>query len=253
MRKNVIVIGGSGEIGKRISLDLVNDGYTVIFTYHDNQSKACDLLNQLNIMNKECTSFKLDVSDAENVQSFAQMIKQCFGQVYGLVNSAGISPSSDMLVDMPESMWYKIININLTGVFLVCKYILPLMNNGGRIINISSIHAKNPPAMRTAYGTSKAGILGLSIALSKEVAHRQICVNTICPGPIETEMLDKIWEITANKKGISFDNFKEDKLKGIPLKKLGKTSDVSNVVKFLMSDLSNHITGSTIDINGGEV
>ena len=97
MKKNIIVTGGSGEIGKQISLDLVNNGYTVIFTYCENQLKADDLLNQLNETNKECTSFKLDVSDVENVQSFAQMIEQRFGQVYGLVNCAGISPSSDML------------------------------------------------------------------------------------------------------------------------------------------------------------
>jgi 3-oxoacyl-[acyl-carrier protein] reductase len=156
---------------------------------------------------------------------------------------------------MPEFVWYNIINTNLTGVFLMCKHLIPLMtdSSGGRIINISSIFANNPPSMRTAYAASKAGVIGLSKSLSKELAPKQICVNVINPGPVETEMLETIWHTTANKMGITFDEYKQNQLNKIPLAKLCKAADISCAVQFLLSDSSSHITGAALDINGGAV
>jgi len=255
MKKIVVVTGGSGAIGKQVSSDLTNKGYTVVFTYNGNKNKADLLLAELQSINKETFCQKVDVSDIKSVQIFADELKNRFGQIYGLVNCAGVSSSTDLLTDMPESVWYSIINTNLTGVFLMCKYLIPLMtySNGGRIINISSIFANNPPSMRTAYAASKVGIIGLSKSLSKEVAHKQICVNTISPGPVDTEMLGHIWRTTADKIGVTFDEYKQNQLSKIPLAKLCKPIDVSNAIQFLLSDSSNHITGATLDINGGAV
>jgi NAD(P)-dependent dehydrogenase (short-subunit alcohol dehydrogenase family) len=152
-------------------------------------------------------------------------------------------------------MWDKILNVNLKGTFLMCKYILPLIIKGGqgRVINISSIHGKNPPSMRTAYSASKFGVIGLSQALSKEVAKHSICVNTICPGPVKSDMLDDIWKETASRSGITYEEFSKIKLREIPLGKLCEPKDISGAVLFLLSESSKHITGSTIDINGGAV
>ena len=255
MSKVIIISGGSGELGQQIAKDLVNDNYVVVFTYHKNQKKAMELENQLKKINPQSAAYQIDVTNSIQISNFSDQIAKKYASVYGLVNCAGISPSSDALVNLEEKIWDEIQSVNLKGTFLMCKYILPLiMKNGeGRIINISSIHGENPPALRTAYGASKAGVIGLSRALSKEVAKNNICVNTICPGPIKTDMLNNIWKKTAVTIGISFEEFINTKLAEIPLGKLCLPADISGSVKFLLSDAANQITGATIDINGGAV
>jgi len=114
-------------------------------------------------------------------------------------------------------------------------------------------NGKNPPSMRTAYGASKFGVIGLSQVLSKEVAKHSICVNTICPGPVKSDMLDNIWKETASRSGITYEEFSKIKLREIPLGKLCEPKDISGAVLFLLSESSKHITGSTVDINGGAV
>ena len=255
MKKVVVVSGGSGELGREIAMDLVSNDYVVAFTYYKNKEIAIELEAKLKKINPYSTAYQVDVTNSLQIKRFSEELRKKFKSVYGLINCAGISPSSDSLMDIDESMWDTIQAVNLKGTFLMCKYILPLIINygEGRIVTISSIHGENPPALRTAYGASKAGVIGLSRSLSKEVAKNSICVNTICPGPIKTDMLTNIWKKTAIKMGLSFEKYVEGKLSEIPLGKMCLPSDVSAGVVFLLSNAAGQITGTTIDINGGAV
>ena len=167
--KVIVITGGSGEMGCQVSHDLAKNGFIVVFTYNNNKEKANEVETSIKSFCPKSFCYKVDVSNSEDVKTFSSILEKKFNHIYGLVNCAGISPSSDLLVDLTEEMWDKILDVNLKGTFLMCKYILPLIIKGGqgRIINISSIHGKNPPSMRTAYGASKFGVIGLSQALSK--------------------------------------------------------------------------------------
>lgn len=252
MSKVVIVSGGSGEIGEEICKTLVENGYTVFFTYYQNIKKAKEIESYLKIYASDSKSQMVDITDSASIKNLVSKIEST-NEIYGLINCTGISISADPLLELEEVVWDRIHNVNLKGTYLMCKYILPLIlkNGKGRIINISSIHGQNPPALRTAYSSSKAGVIALTKSLAKEVAQYNICVNAICPGPVRTDMLEKIWMISAKKENISFEDYEKSKLNEIPIGKLCEPIDVAESVLFLLSDCSAQITGAVININGG--
>ena len=182
-----------------------------------------------------------DVTDFEACKKCVEEIIANFGKIDVLVNNAGVT-KDNLLMRMKEDEFKSVIDINLIGTFNVTKNVIPYMTRArsGRIINISSIVGISGNAGQTNYAASKAGIIGFTKSLAKEVASRNILVNAVAPGFIETDMTDALKE-----------EIKEDIKKGIPLKRIGKVEDVANVVNFLASEESSYITGQVINVDGG--
>ncbi len=169
------------------------------------------------------------------------------------MGSAGIAPVVNTIGELDEKVWDQIINVNLKGMFLFCKFVAPVMikQRNGRIIMISSIFGMRSPAFRGAYGASKHGLTGLMQTLSKELGPHNILVNLICPGPADTSMVRDIWSKDAKKMGITFDEYYKRKTENIPLGRLCYPIEVSDLVVFLSSDMSTYINGTKIEISGG--
>ena len=239
--KTAIITGSSKGIGKNIAINLAKHGVNLYLI-----SRSID---ELNIVKKEIQKkdnvkincFEVDVSNLKNVQSCVQKIIKINNRIDILINNAGIT-KDNLILRMTKEDWDEVININLTGYFNMCKSVTKYMikQKYGKIINISSIIGLKGNPGQTNYSASKAGIIGLTNSLSKELGSRNITVNTVAPGFIQTNM-------TKNLDQKSKNNF----LNTISLKKFGNPDDVSNIICFLASDLSNYITGQTINIDGG--
>ena len=184
---------------------------------------------------------KGDVANFEDCENFVKQVIERFGQIDVLVNNAGITKDM-LLMRMKKEDFEQVIDTNLVGTFNVTKNVVPYMMKArsGRIINISSVVGISGNAGQTNYSASKAGIIGFTKSLAKEIASRNILVNAVAPGFIETNMTD-----------VLKDDVKQEIAKNIPLKRMGTTQDVANVVKFLASDDSSYITGQVINVDGG--
>ena len=239
--KTSIVTGASKGIGKSIAVNLAKNGSNLCLI---SRNKS-DLNYVKEIITNETDSkvscFSLDVSNFESVQDTFKKIISDYKSIDILVNNAGIT-KDNILLRMNKNEWDEVLNINLTGYFNTCKSAIKQMirQKYGRIINISSIVGLKGNAGQVNYSASKAGIVGLSNSLSKEVGSRNITVNTVAPGFIETNMTKKLDEKTRN----SF-------LAKLSINRFGNPQDISNLVCFLASDLSDYITGQTINIDGG--
>ena len=189
----------------------------------------------------KCLAVQGDVSSFEDCERFVKQVVDEFGKIDVLVNNAGIT--RDMLImRMKQKDFTDVIDVNLTGTFNVTKNVITYMMKArqGRIINISSVVGVSGNAGQTNYSASKAGIIGFTKSLAKEVASRNILVNAVAPGFIETNMTD-----------VLKDEIKEGIAKQIPLKRMGAAQDVANVVKFLASEDSSYVTGQVISVDGG--
>ena len=184
---------------------------------------------------------KGDVANFEDCENFVKQVIERFGQIDVLVNNAGITKDM-LLMRMKKEDFEQVIDTNLVGTFNVTKNVVPYMMKArsGRIINISSVVGISGNAGQTNYSASKAGIIGFTKSLAKEIASRNILVNAVAPGFIETNMTD-----------VLKDDVKQEIAKNIPLKRMGTAQDVANVVKFLASDDSSYITGQVINVDGG--
>ena len=239
--KTSIITGASKGIGKEIALNLAKNGsdvYLLSRTMSELQ-KVKLLINKSSNVKVKC--FSVDISNFNLVQEIINTIISDANKVDILVNNAGIT-KDNILVRMNQDDWKEVIDINLTGYFNTCKSIIKQMikQKHGRIINISSVVGLKGNVGQVNYSASKAGIIGLSNSLSKEVGSRNITVNTIAPGYIETDMTKNLDDKTKN-----------DFLSKICIKRFGTAQDIANVVCFLASDLSEYITGQTINIDGG--
>ncbi|MBI65451.1 MAG: 3-oxoacyl-[acyl-carrier-protein] reductase [Candidatus Marinimicrobia bacterium] len=239
--KTAIVTGASKGIGKNIAINLSKHNVNLCLL-----SRSIDKLNIVKkeiqkISDVEVSCFEIDVKDIKKVELCIKKIIETNNKIDILVNNAGIT-KDNLILRMKKEDWDEVININLTGYFNMCKSVTKYMikQKYGRIINISSIIGLKGNLGQANYSASKAGIIGLSNSLSKELGSRNITVNTIAPGFIKTNMTDNLDEKS-----------KKDFLNKISLKKFGKTEDVANLVCFLASDLSSYITGQTINIDGG--
>ncbi|EKF36355.1 3-oxoacyl-ACP reductase [Bacillus xiamenensis] len=239
--KVAIITGASRGIGRAIAETLVREGARVVLsgTNEDLLQDACSALNK----EETCAVYVAgDASLPETAASLALQAKTHFGQIDILVNNAGVNLRKST-VDTSVDEWKRLIDINLTGTFLMCQAVIPDMikQQGGKIVNMSSTTGKTPHHNASpAYGASKAGINYLTMHLAKELAAHRIHVNAVCPGPIETDM-SKQWSA----------EYRSAVLERIPLKTIGTPEQVANVVAFLASDQSDFITGETINMNGG--
>ena len=241
-KKTALVTGGAKGIGSAICRTLAKDGYKIAINYNSSQNEAVDLKNELSAIT-EVEIFKADVSDSKQVREMFSEIEKVFGGVDVLVNNAGIAGQM-LFTDITDEMWQKMINVNLSGAFYCCREALKFMinNKSGRIINIASMWGETGASMEVHYSASKAGLIGLTKALAKEVGLSGVNVNAVSPGVIMTDMMKSFSEADIAV-------LKDE----TPLNSLGTAENVADAVSFLASEKADFITGQVISVNGGFV
>jgi 3-oxoacyl-[acyl-carrier protein] reductase len=241
--KTAVITGGSRGIGKAIALKLASLGSNVVINYTSSPDKAQEVVSEIIAMGVQSIAIKADVSNFTDVDNFIKESFQTFGSIDILVNNAGIT-KDNLLMRMEEADWDSVMAVNLKGTFNCTKAVSRIMmkQRSGKIINVASVVGVMGNAGQSNYSASKAGIIGFTKSIAKELASRNINVNAIAPGFISTDMT-----------GVLKEEVKEMFLTGIPLKREGKPEDVANVVAFLSSNLSDYITGQVINIDGGMV
>ena len=240
--KVALVTGGAKGIGAAVCRALAKDGYALAINYNSSKKEAESLKRELSAVT-DVEIFKADVSDSKEVDAMFSRIENRLGNVSVLVNNAGISEQA-LFTDITDDMWSKMINTNLSGAFYCSRRALKNMINekSGVIINIASMWGEVGGSLEVHYSASKAGLIGLTKALAKEVGLSGIRVNAVSPGVIETDMMAHFTETDKN-------TLKDE----TPLNKLGTPKDVANAVSFLASERAEFITGQIISVNGGIV
>lgn len=239
--QHVVVTGGTRGIGGGITEAFLRAGATVIATYSGNDEAAKNFKEKHSIFGEKLILKKFNVSHANEVEAFFKDYETQFSSLEILVNNAGIR-RDNIVASMTENEWDSVIDTNLKGTYNMTRFaILQMMKNRyGRIINMSSVGGKLGLQGQANYAASKAGQIALSLSVSKEVAKRNITINNVCPGFIETELLSDLPE----------DQVKEYKSQ-VPMKRFGKVEEVSHAVLFFASKEASYITGATLDIAGG--
>ena len=241
--KTAIVTGGSRGIGRAVSLLLAREGANVAIVYAGNTAAAEETKQQAESLGAAAAVFQCDVADEQAVADMVKAVKTQFGSVDILVNNAGITRDG-LLMRMKEADWQAVLDTNLTGVYHCTKAVSKLMmkQRQGAVINLSSVVGETGNAGQANYAAAKAGIIGFTKAVAKELASRNIRVNAVAPGYVETDM-------TA---GLP-DSAKEDMLRSIPLGRPATAGDVAQAVLFLASDQAKYITGQVLNVDGGMV
>jgi len=237
--KVAIVTGGTRGIGRAIVFELIQNEAKVIFTYLKNDESAGIIMDEIKELGGEAVALKADVRDYKEARRIVEETVNKFGTVDVLVNNAGITKDKALMM-MEPSEWQEVIDTNLTGYFNMAKacIVTMLKQKSGNIVNISSIAGIVGTPRQVNYSSAKAGILGLTKSLAKEVGPYNIRVNAVAPGYIETDMTKDLKQ-------------KENLLKMIPSARFGKPADVAKVVSFLASDKACYITGQVIKVDGG--
>lgn len=240
-RKVALVTGGNRGIGKEIALVLAEDGYNIALNYRRETEELENVKNEIELKGVNCLLVKGDVSIFEDCEKMVKETINKYGIIDCLVNNAGITKDT-LFLRMKEEDFKSVIDVNLVGTFNVTKQVVPYMTKArqGRIINLASVVGVSGNAGQANYSASKAGIIGFTKSLAKELASRNILVNAVAPGFIKTDMTDVLKE-----------EQKEAILNVVPLKREGSPRDVANVVKFLAGEGSSYITGQVINIDGG--
>lgn len=238
MKRTVLITGGARGIGRQMAIDFGNAGYNVIINYNKSEQAAMSLVNELNAREIACQAIRADVSDAEQVKRMREQV--AFGHVDTLINNAGIAHIGLLQSDGEED-FDRVIAVDLKGVWLCTREFLPSMvqNGFGRIINISSFWSERGSSTETAYSAAKAGVNGLTKALSREVGE-YVTVNAILAGLIATEMNDPVppdalFRIVDNT----------------PVRRIGTPEDVSHAALFLAEERSSFINGALLHVDGG--
>lgn len=239
--KTALITGGSRGIGEAIVRKFVEEGANVAFTYHSSSQKSDALVEELGGGEVKIKAYKSDAADFDQAEALTKAVLEEFGQVDILINNAGIT-KDNLMLRMSADQWDSVITTNLKSVFNLTKHLIrPMMKNrGGSIINMSSIVGITGNAGQANYSASKAGIIGFTKSIAKEMGSRNIRCNAIAPGFIETDMTDQLDEKT-----------KEAYLNNIPLKRLGKAEEIADVCVFLGSDKSSYISGQVLSVCGG--
>lgn len=237
--KVAIVTGGSRGIGRAIVLTLAEAGFNVAFSYASNQNAANEVAELVKGMGRQVLAIKANAADPAEAQALIDETQKTFGRIDALVNNAGITKDG-LLMRMSDDDWNKVINTNLSGTFYTCRAVARLMlkQRFGSIINVSSVSGVYGNAGQANYAASKAGLIGFTKSLAKELGSRSITANVVAPGFIETDMTE---------------NVPKDKLlEHIPLGRLGQPEDIAKTILFLITSGS-YITGQVIHVDGGLV
>lgn len=241
--KVVLVTGAARGIGKQIAITLAKVGYDVSVNYRTKSDELDELKAEIEAEGVRCALVQGDVANFDEAEKMVKETVEQLGKIDVLVNNAGITKDG-LLMRMGKEDFEKVIDINLVGTFNVTRNVIPYMikQKSGRIISISSVVGVAGNAGQTNYSASKAGIIGFTKSLAKEVASRNILVNAVAPGFIATDMTS-----------VLSDSVKENINNQIPLRKMGTAEDVAKVVKFLASEDSSYVTGQVINVDGGMV
>lgn len=240
--KNAIVTGGSRGIGTAICLDLAANGANVALNYRKSASEAQHVVDEIRRMGRKAIAIQADVSSFQDAQKMVQEVVSEFGSLEILVNNAGINWDG-VIWKMTEEQWDAVINVDLKGSFNYCRAVAPIFREQkyGKIVNITSINGMRGKFGQTNYSAAKAGVIGLTKALAKELGRSNVNVNAVAPGFILTEMYETVPE-----------EVKQQALAEIALGRAGKPEEVAWVVTFLCSEKSRHITGECIQVSGGQ-
>lgn len=241
--KTVLITGASRGIGKAIALEYAKLGTNVVCNYVKSKEKAQSLVDEIKAFGGHALAIQADVSVFDQAKKLVDQSIEHFGKLDVLINNSGIT-KDQLMLRMNEDDFDKVIEVNLKGTWNMCKHVTRhfLKNKAGSIINISSVVALIGNPGQSNYVASKAGIIGLTKSLAKEFGSRNIRVNAIAPGFIQTEMTDNL-----------SDEIKDYYLKQIPLNRLGQGEDIAHLCAFLSSDKATYITGQVISVNGGMV
>ena len=241
--KTVLVTGGSRGIGKEIALKFAKQGYDVIINYVSDKTDTEELKKELEANGGKALIVKADVTNPEQIENLVKTAIETFGKIDVLINNAGIT-KDNLLMRMSEEEFDKVIEVNLKGTYLMTKAVTKYMmkKRQGSIINLSSVVGVTGNAGQCNYAASKAGIIGFTKSVAKELASRNIRANAIAPGFIATDMTD-----------VLSDEIKETIQEQIPLKRMGNAKEVAELAYFLGSEQSSYITGQVIHVDGGMV
>lgn len=239
--KTVLITGGSRGIGRAMALAFAEEGTNVIINYTSDEENAKNAIKEIEKFGVKGLAIRANISKAEEVNSMFDKIKEDFDVIDILINNAGITRDS-LFIGMKEKDWDEVIEVNLKGMFLCTKAVIRKMlrQRYGRIVNISSVVGVIGNPGQANYCASKAGVIGFTKSLAREVASRNITVNAIAPGFIKTDMTDALPE-----------DIKESVMGTIPMGRYGNPEDIANIAVFLSSDKAGYITGQIIHIDGG--
>jgi 3-oxoacyl-[acyl-carrier protein] reductase len=242
--KNAIVTGGSQGIGAAIALELAREGANVCLTYRKHESEAQEYADQISKMGRKALAVKCDISSFSEAEAVVKAALNEFSSLQILVNNAGMNWDG-VSWKMSEEQWDRVIEVNLKGYFNFTRQAAPIFKEQkyGKVINITSINGLRGKFGQTNYSASKAGIIGFTKALAKELGGFGVNVNAVAPGLIETAML---------RDSESRDKIIDLALAEIVLKRVGQPEDLANVVAFLASDKARHITGEVVKVDGGQ-
>ncbi|MFQ6082081.1 MAG: beta-ketoacyl-ACP reductase [Candidatus Aminicenantia bacterium] len=237
-----IVTGGSLGIGVAIALDLAKNGANVAINYRKHEKEAKEVIAQIESMGQKGLAVKADVSSFSDAQNMVKKVLDEFGRLDILINNAGINWDG-VIWKMSEEQWDAVINVDLKGAFNYIRAVSPIFREQkyGKIVNITSINALRGKFGQANYSAAKAGMIGLTKVVAKELGKYNINVNAVAPGMIETEMMKALPE-----------EIKQNAIEETVFKRLGQPEDVAHVVTFLCSDVSRHITGGIIKVDGGQ-
>lgn len=240
--KNAIVTGGSRGIGTAICLDLASNGANVALNFRKSATEAQHVVDEIKRMGRKALAVQADVSSFEDAQRMVRQVIEEFGSLEILVNNAGINWDG-VIWKMTEEQWDAVINIDLKGTFNYCRAVAPIFREQkyGKIVNITSINGMRGKFGQTNYSAAKAGVIGFTKALAKELGRSNVNVNAVAPGFILTEMYETVPE-----------EVKQQALAEIALGRAGKPEEVAWVVSFLCSEKSRHITGECVQVSGGQ-
>jgi 3-oxoacyl-[acyl-carrier protein] reductase len=241
--KTAVVTGGSRGIGKAIALELASKGANIVINYRSDETSVQATIKEIESLGSSAIAVKCDVSIFEQANIIMKTAVEKFGSVDILVNNAGIT-KDNLLMRMKEEDFDRVIQVNLKGTFNCIRHASSIMlkQRSGKIINISSVVGISGNAGQVNYAAAKAGIIGITKSVARELASRGITCNAVAPGFIQTDMTNCLSE-----------KVKEGTLNSIPLKRIGKPQDVANLVCFLASKSSDYITGQVINVDGGMV
>ena len=241
--KVALVTGGSMGIGTAISLDLAENGADVALTYRSHEAEARAVAEKIRGMGCTAKAYKIDVSEFAAVQNLVDMVIQNFDRLDILINNAGMNWDG-VIWKMTEDQWDKVIEVNLKGYFNYVRACVPVFRDQqyGKIVNVTSINGLRGKFGQSNYTASKGGIIGFTKTLARELGNKNVNVNAVAPGLIETDMVAAM-----------DDAAKQRSLSEIIMGGLGQPEDVANAVAFLASDLARHVTGQVLNVDGGQL